>query len=395
MESWKVLVILVAVIHCSVSRPSNPENELRVIVRQLERLVARTDTGTPDSPPGPRVPDDDDSDSTNDEEIDLSEEVYKMLFEMFDRILKPYFGSFPSGTFTSTMPLTRERFVRLFKDWFKTIAGNPSDTTFREIFFNTTGTFLNARFQCATSKLNQMIFYVLKDQERALTAGDEKSMYALVKKILGKHITDEATLNEVMRTMVKNAHMHVFGTMMNMKYFLLRDIMEFFGRMRMMLNTAERETWTVTKFEEAVKELMSDSNIEFRCPRLSELWEYHRELFRDFQEMLKDDFFNEAETWLKNYLAKYITDPAPVIREILPLYTKYVRAVEWHFKEIDNHMITGNFGDITTFVSKFLQPDQLNYLKSIFEHLKTTGTNTGSPGAMEYLRAFDEEEEEP
>ncbi|XP_062608031.1 uncharacterized protein LOC134269849 [Saccostrea cucullata] len=388
MESLKVLVVLVAVIHCSLSRPSNPDNELRVIVRELEKLVARADTDTFTPPlPGPGVPDD--SDSTNDVDNDFSEEEYKMLLELFDRLLKPYFGSFPSGTFTSTMPLTRERFVMMLKDWFNMIAGNPSDMSFKEMFLNTTGTFLNARFQCATSKLNQMIFYVLKDQERKLTSNDKKSMYTTVKRILSKYISDESTLNDVMRTMVKAAHTHVFGTMMNIKYFPLRDVMQFFGRVRIMLKTAEKESWTITRFEKEVKEVMFDSNMEFRCPRLGELWEYHRELYKDFQEMLKEDFFKEAGMWLKNYLAKYITDPAPVIAEILPLYTKYVRAVESTFKDIDSRMTTEN---LTTFVSKFLSPDQINYLKSIMEHLKTTGTDTGSPGKMAVFRSFGDEE---
>ncbi|XP_061171586.1 uncharacterized protein LOC133181059 [Saccostrea echinata] len=371
MQSLIVFVVLLAVFHGSLSTQSKSD-ELRGIVRQLEGLVAREWKGKPrptSIPSEPRGP--------TDKGSDPSSRKYDRMIKMFFKLLKPYFGTFPSGNYTSDMPV--DKIVEMMNEWYKNMPSKTSDPkAFRKwAFFNMARVLLRAHFQCATAKINQIIFYVLKAQERAMTAND-KSMYESIRTILENWINGTEMLDRATRRIVGAAHRHVFGEIMShIKYFQFKDTIDFFQKVKPFIKRAIREKWTVFKFDEKLRELLS--NFDFGCPGLDDFLEFHRKLAVSFKQRFSEDtHFKEAERWLTANLPRYInTDPAPVLPDILQVYTGYVNAAVRNFEQVEVHMTTGNTDDIANFMSTFLTPDQLEYLKAIFEFLKATGTDSG------------------
>ncbi|XP_061180453.1 uncharacterized protein LOC133189026 [Saccostrea echinata] len=374
MRSLKVLLVLLSLFYVSLSM--NSEDELRVVVRKLERLIAKEKTsdrpwftGTK-FPPGPHG------------KTDKNGTPYK-LHRIFDMLLRPYFGSAPSGDFQFTnLPLTREQFVKEANDWYMTMLSRDSSDLVqirKQAFFNMTSALLKAIFQCPTAKINQMVFYVLKDQERVMTEEDQ-NMYTYVRNILENQITNNTTRENVARMIVKTAHRHIFGDFMEyIKFFYFKDIMEFFGKMKILLYRARQEKWSVTEFDQKLNELLlSGNNFDFKCPRLQDLWDFHRTLAVRFQQRYSEDkHLDKAREWLTKYLVpRYLTsDPAPVIKAILQVYKGYVRGAVRNFDRVETHMTTGNMDNIIIFVSEFLNGGQLEYLKAIFEYLKATDSS--------------------
>lgn len=63
----------------------------------------------------------------------------------------------------------------------------------------------------------------------------------------------------------------------------------------------------------------------------------------------------ETEAWLRKVLPTYMpTDATPAITAILQVCTDYVKSVKLHFREVENHVSTGNAADVTNFMSKYL-----------------------------------------
>ncbi|XP_062604639.1 uncharacterized protein LOC134266408 [Saccostrea cucullata] len=367
MRSLKVLLVLLSLFCVSLSRELDSGDDLRAVLRKLERLLSREITGT-NPTPGP------------DGETD------KGLSGVFNTILEPYFGSFPSGNFQFTeLSLTREEFVKIANEWYTTTLSRDSSELQQKAFSNMTSVLLEAIFKCPTAKINQMVFYVLKDRERAMTEGD-RNMYDYVKKILENQITNDITRESVARMIVKDAHRHMFGDFMKyIKFFYFKDIMEFFGKMKTLLYEARKDELSVSEFDQKLNELLtSESKFDFKCPRLQHLWDFHQALAVRFQQKFSEDkHLGEARTTMTKYLAGYLTsDPTPVVSAILRVYSKYVKGAVRNFERVETHMTTRNMDDIINFVSEFLNEEQLQYLKSIFEYLKVTesGRNIGSRG---------------
>ncbi|XP_062603982.1 uncharacterized protein LOC134265788 [Saccostrea cucullata] len=393
MQCLLVFAVLLVVLQVTLSTPRKPEDELRGIVRQLEDLVARGRNGKPrptpvtedKNPSGPRGPTDKDGDS--------SSRKYDRMIKMFYRLLKPYFGTFPSGNYTSDV--TVDKIVEMMNEWYKKMPWDkPIPMTFRKrAFFNMARILLRAHFQCATAKINQIIFYVLKSQERAMTLND-KSMFQNVRTILESWITSTRRLDRTSRRIVGAAHGHVFGEIMgHIKYFQFKDIMEFFGKVKPFLRRAISEKWDVSKFDQELRNLLSDFN--FGCPSLDDLWEFHRKLATSFKERFTNDtHYKEAEQWLTINIPRFIpsdTDPAPIIQDLLQVYTGYVSAAVQNFEQVETHMITGNTDDIMNYMATFLSPDQLQYLRTLFEFMNTADTYGGNMNLDDSPYSVDED----
>ncbi|XP_048776501.2 uncharacterized protein LOC125680776 [Ostrea edulis] len=365
MEFLKVLVVLVVAVHGSLSKPISSEDELRVIVGQLERQVASlrqyvVDKNMPEyslSGAGP-----------------LLESTPEFPFsgtEMFGKLLRPYFSSFPDGPYTSEVSLTPDDIMTMLKSWYSV------DQTFKErTFFNVAREILNAHFQCATTKINQMVYYVLKEQARAMTE-DDQNMNTRARKILENWITDTATVDKVTQKIVMSAHRHTYGEIMdNIRYFQFKDIVQFLGKIKLFLWKARQNNWTPLT-DEKLNQLLTDHDFVFKCPSVNDLWEFHQEIASTFQERFSvAKPFHEAETWLNKVLPTYMsTEATHAVTAILQVYKDYIKSAMQHFQEVEDHMTTRNTADIMDFMSKFLSPHQLQYLQSTFEFLNVDTSN--------------------
>ncbi|XP_048763425.2 uncharacterized protein LOC125671640 [Ostrea edulis] len=391
MEFWKVLVVLLVVLQGSLSKPVSSEDELRVIVGKLERLAASlrqyvVDGSRPEysmrgigplsgstpeftipgtRPLGPWVLDND--------ELDPSSPTYNYLNKMIEKLLKPHFRSFPSGPYKSEMPLMSRNVVTMLNAWY-----NDADQMMlkEQTFVNVAGEFLNAHFQCATTRVNQIIFYVFKNQVREMAEGDWKINNG-VRKVLEKWVADTTVVDKVAQKIVMAAHRHAYGDIMeHIEYFQLNDIVEFLAKMKMLMWKAEQDNWTPVMFDEKLNLLLTDNGFVFQCPNVHDLWEFHQNVVSRFQEKLSEiKPFAETEAWLKKILPTYTTaDATPAITAILQMYTDYVKSAMLHFQQVENHVTSGNAVDITNFMSQFLAPHQLQYLQSIFELLNSGNT---------------------
>ncbi|XP_048777292.2 uncharacterized protein LOC125681307 [Ostrea edulis] len=383
MEFLKVLVILLVVLHGSLSKPVSSEDELRVIVGKLERLAAslrqyvvdgsrpgysmrgigQQSGSTPEFPTpgtrplGPWVLDND--------ELDPSSPTYKWFHKMFGKFLRPYFHSFPSGPYKSEMPLTPRNVVTMLNAWY-----NDADQMMlkEQTFVNVARELLDAHFQCATTRVNQIIFYVFKDQVRTMTEDDWK-MNTRVRNVLENWITDKAVVDDVTQKIAMAAH----GDMEHIEYFQLDDIMEFLAKMKMLMWRAEQDNWTPVMFDEKLNLLLTDNAFVFQCPSVHDLWEFHQKVVSRLQERLSEiKPFAETEAWLKKILPTYTaTDATPTITAILQVYTDFIKSAILLLEQIENHVTSENTADITNFMSQFLAPRQLQYLQSIFEFLNS------------------------
>ncbi|XP_048778047.2 uncharacterized protein LOC125681837 [Ostrea edulis] len=386
MEFLKALVILLVVLHGSQSRPASSEDELRVIVGKLERLAASlrqyvVDDNRPEysmrgigplSGSTPELP----TPGTrplgpwglDNDELDPS--PYKLLHKMFGKFLKPYFRSFPSGPYKSEMPLTPRIVVTMLNAWY-----NDADQMMlkEQTFVNVAGELLDAHFQCATTRVNQIVFYVFKNQVRTM-AEDDWKIDTRVRKVLENWITDEAVLDKVAQAIVVAADGDI---MKNIEYFQLNDIMEFLAKMKMLMWKAEQDNWTPVMFHEKLNQLLTDNGFVFQCPNVHDLWEFHQNIVSRFQERLSEiKPFAETEAWLKKILPTYTTtDATPAITAILQVYTDYIKSAMFLLEQVENHVTSGNTVDITNFMSQFLTPHQLEYLQSIIEFLHSGNTS--------------------
>ncbi|XP_048778191.1 uncharacterized protein LOC125681943 [Ostrea edulis] len=387
MEFLKVLVVLIVVSHGSLSKPVSSEDELRDIVGELERLAAsfrqyvvdgsRSENSmssivplsgsTPDFPiPGTRPLG---LLGFDNDELDPSSPPYKWLYKMFGKLLKPYFNSFPSGPFSSEMQLTPRNVVVRLSAWYD---NNDEMMTKEQTFFNVARELLDAHFQCAATRINQIVFYVFKDQVRIMAEDDGKMNYH-VRKVLGNWITDTAVVDKVTQKIVMTAHKHAYGGIMErIEYFQLNDIVEFLAKMKMLMWKAEQDKWTPVMFDEKLNKLLTDFDFVFQCPSVHDLWKFQTIVSR-FQDGLSGiKPFAETEAWLKEVLPTYMTtDVTPAITAILQVYKDYVKSAMLHFEQVEKHVTSGNTADLTNFMSQFLAPHQLQYLLSIFEFLNT------------------------
>ncbi|XP_048763855.1 uncharacterized protein LOC125671909 [Ostrea edulis] len=388
MEFLKVLVVLFVVLHGSLSKPVSSEDELRDIVGKLERLAASlrqyvvdssrfeysmSDVGpqsgsTPEFPiPGTRPI------GLWGFDKDPSSPTYKSLYKMSGKLLKPYFHSFPSGPYTSEMRLTPRNVVTMLNAWY-----NDADQMMlkEQTFVNVARELLDAHFQCATTRVNQIIFYVLKDQVRTMAEEDWK-INAHMRKVLGNWITDTAVVDKVAQKIVMVAQRHAYGNIMeHIEYFQLNDIVEFLAKMKMFMWKAEQDKWTPVMFDEKFGQLLTDNDFVFQCPSVHDLWEFHQTIVSRYQERLSETKpFSETEAWLEKVLPTYMTtDATPVITAILQVYKDFVKSAMLHFEQVEKHVTSGNTADITNFMSQFLAPHQLQYLQSIFEFLNIENT---------------------
>ncbi|XP_048757969.2 uncharacterized protein LOC125668183 [Ostrea edulis] len=389
MEFLKVLVVLIVISHGSLSKPASSEDEIRDIVGKLERLAASlrqyvVDGSRPENsmssigllsgstsefpipgtgPLGLWGLDNNDRDP--------SSPTYKLLYKMFGKLLKPYFSSFPSGPYSSEMRLlTPRNVVAMLNAWYNNV---DQMMTKEHAYFSVARELLEAHFQCATTKINQMVFYVFKEQIRAM-AGDDWKINTHVRKVLGNWIMDTAVVDKVTQKIVLAAHRHAYGDIMeHIEYFQLHDIVEFLAKTKMLMLRAEQDKWTPVVFDEKLNQHLTDNDAVFQCPSVHDLWEFHRTIVGRFQERLSESKpFTETEAWLNKVLPAYMTTEAsPAITAILQVYKDYVKSAMLHFEQVENHVTSGNTVDITNFMSKFLAPHQLQYLQSIFEFLNT------------------------
>ncbi|XP_055998796.1 uncharacterized protein LOC125654501 isoform X2 [Ostrea edulis] len=392
MEFLKVLVVLIVVVHGSLSKPVSFEDELRVIVGKLERLSAslrqyvvdgsRLDNSlsgivplsgsTPEFPIpgtrllGPWVLDND----------ELGPSSPTWLNKIFGKLLRPYFSSFPNGPYSSEMQLTPHNVVAMLNAWYDNA---DQMMTKEQTFFNVAREFFEAHFQCAATKINQIVFYVLKDQVHTMSEDDWK-INTRVKTVLMNWITDTAVVDKVTQKIVMAAHRHAYGDIMeHTEYFQLNDIMEFLAKMKMLMWKAEQDKWTPVMFDEKLNRLLTDNDLVFQCPSVQDLWKFHQTFLSRFQERLSEiKPFAETEAWLKKVLPVYMTTNAiPTISAILQKYKDYIKSAMLHFEQVEEHVTSRNTADITT-------PHQLQYLQSIFEFLNTE--NTRDIAGMGYMR---------
>ncbi|XP_048744067.2 uncharacterized protein LOC125657509 [Ostrea edulis] len=310
----------------------------------------------------------------HDNKQDPSSPTHERLYQMFGKVLEPYFGSFPSGPYTSKMSLTPRDIVTKLNAWYN----KDNKLMFEEQTFYSVGKqLLGAHLQCAKTKLNQIVFYVLKDQARAMAA-DDRNMNTRVRAILESWITDTATVDKVSQKIVLAAHRHTYGEIMEyIRYFQFKDIMEFLANMKMLLWRTEQNKWSPVMFDEKLNQLLTNNGFVFKCPSMNDLWRFHQEIVSRFQEKLfETPTLTETEAWMRKVLPTYMsTDATPAITAILQAYKDYVKSTMLHFKQVENHVTTRNPTDITNFMSKFLSPYQLQYLQSIFEFLNTGNTS--------------------
>ncbi|XP_048760787.2 uncharacterized protein LOC125669955 isoform X3 [Ostrea edulis] len=384
MEFLKVLVVLFVVLHGSLSKPVSSEDELRDIVGELERLatslrkyvvdgrrpvnsmsgIGLLSGSTPEFPiPGTRLLG---PWGLDNDELDPSSPTYKYLHKMFGKLLKPYFRNFPNGPYSLEMQLTPRNVVTMLNAWY-----NNADQmmTKEQTYFSVARELLDAHFQCATTRINQMVFYVFKDQVRAM-AEDDWKIHTRVRKILGNWITDKTVVDKVAKKIVMAAHKPAYGDIMeHIEYFQLDDIVEFLAKMKMLMWKAEQEKWTPVVFDEKLNQLLTDYDAVFQCPSVHNLWEFHRQLVSRVQQRLSETKpFAETKAWLKKVLPEYMT--ADAITAILQVCKNYVNSAMLHFEQMENHVTSGNTVDIN-FMSEFLAPHQLQYLQSVFEFLNT------------------------
>ncbi|XP_048778889.2 uncharacterized protein LOC125682391 [Ostrea edulis] len=390
MEFLKVLVILIVVSHGSLSKPVSSEDELRVIGK-LERLVAslrqyvvdgnRRENSVSGIGPlsgfAPKFP----IPGTrtlgpwglDNDELDPSSPTYKWLYKMVGKLLKPYFSSFPSGPYSSEMQSTPRNVVAMMNAWY---VNDDQMMTKEDAFFNVAREILDAHFQCATTRINQIVFYVFKDQVRAMVEDDWK-IDTRVRKVLGSWITDMAVADKVAQKIMA-AHRNTYGDIMEqIEYFQLNDIVEFLAKMKMLMWKAEQDEWTPVMINKKLNQLLTDNDLVFQCPSVRDLWEFHQKIVIRFQQRLSETKpLSETEAWLKEVLPVYITtDATPAITAILQMYKDYIKSDMVHFEQVENHVTSGNTADITDFMSQFLAPHQLQYLQSIFEFLNTGNTH--------------------
>ncbi|XP_048776932.2 uncharacterized protein LOC125681063 [Ostrea edulis] len=395
MEFLKVLVVVLVVLHGSLSRPASSEDELLVIVGKLERLAASlrqyvVDGSRPEysmrgigplsgsrpefhipgtRPLGPWGLDNDALDHSS---------PNKWLYKVIEKLLKPYFRSFPRGPYKLEMPLTPRNVVTMLNVWY-----NDADQMMlkEQSFVNVARELLDAHFQCATTRVNQIVFYVFKDQVR--TMADDWKINTGVRKVLENWISDKAVVDDVTQKIVMAAHGDI---MEHIEYFQLHDIVEFLAKMKMLMWKAEQDNWTPVMFDEKLNQLLTDNGFVFQCPSVHDLWKSRKNIVSRFEPRLSEiKPFAETEAWLKKILPTYITtDPTPAITAILQVYADYAKSVMLHFEQVEKHVTSGKTTDITNFISQFLTPHQLQYLQSIFEFLNS-GDNRDIMG-MEQMR---------
>ncbi|XP_048747441.1 uncharacterized protein LOC125659715 isoform X2 [Ostrea edulis] len=360
MEFLKVLVVLFVVFHGSLSKPIGSDDELRVIVGQLERLVGslRRLVDYVDMPEY----------SSIEPRSESTPEFPVPGARMLGKLLRPHFASFPVGPYTLEMPLTQHDIVEKLSAWYRS-----DQVMFRErAFGNIAGELLNAHFQCATTKLNQIVFYVLKQKSHEMT--NEQNMNMHVREILESSFLDTANVNNVVQRIVSAAQSYTYGQVIDhLGRFQLQDIEEFLGKMKMLMRRAEQNKWSPVMFDEKLNHLLTDHEFVFKCPSMNDLWRFHQEIASRFQERFPvTKPLTETEAWLTEVLPTYMTtDATPAITAILKVYTDFVKSVMFHLKEVENHMGTGNTADITNFMSKYLAPHKLQYLQSVFEILNS------------------------
>ncbi|XP_052702691.1 uncharacterized protein LOC128179333 [Crassostrea angulata] len=355
MESLKVLVVLLAVFHGSLSRPQD-DDELRAVVENLRRLVERkmNDMGDKPSPPGPSVPG--------------PRRPKKMLMTFIDN----YYGDFPGGNYTWGTPVDMNSLVDIYT-WFKN-ADISSTPMFQSPAFSKMLTkFLDSYFRCAAMKINQMAFYILQEQETAMAAEKDNTMYTEIRRILEAELTDPSAIT---MEIVKKSFAHTYDTiMLKVKHFQMRGMGKIFRKMRMFMKKAVRKGWTVEELKSNFLKLMETADF-YKCPDEGDLREYHKKISVYFQRRFsKRKPFAKAEAWLTNFLREHVKDPATVVQGILGVYRGYVTAAVGVFQEVEKHMITGDAEDILNFVSQFLTEDQLSYLKAIFRDLGGSDEN--------------------
>ncbi|XP_048745322.1 uncharacterized protein LOC125658198 [Ostrea edulis] len=366
MEFLKVLVVLFVVFHGSLSKPIGSDDELRVIAGQLERLVGslRRLVDYVDMPEYSMS----DTEARSESTLEYPIPGTKLL----GKLLMPYFRSFPDGPYTSEMSLTQHNIVAKLSAWYRS-----DQMMFRErAFDNIAEELLNAHFQCATTKLNQIVFYVLKNKAHEMTEND-LNMNVRVRKIL-KSWMDTSNVDNVAQEIVLAAQKQTYGEIIDhIAYFQLEDILEFLGKIKMLMRRAEQNKWSPVMFDEKLNQLLTDHEFVFECPSMDDLWRFHLEIASRFQERFPiTKPLTETKVWLREVLPTYITtDATPAITAIIQVYKDYVKSVMSQFKEVENHMINGNTADIANFMSKYLAPHQLQYLRSVFEFLNTRDTS--------------------
>ncbi|XP_048750987.2 uncharacterized protein LOC125662706 [Ostrea edulis] len=367
MEFLKVLVVLLLVFHGSLSKPIGSGDELRVIVGQLERLVAslRQQVDYVDKPEYMYSMSDIQSWSESTPEFPIPGA------KMLGKLLKPYFGSFPDGPYTSEMPLRPYDIMTKLSAWYNT------EVTFRERGFgDIVEEIVKAHFQCAATKLNQMVFYVLKHNSREITKNDQV-MNIHVREILRRWMMDTATMHNVAQEIVLTTQRQTFEEIIDqIADFQFEDIEEFLGKLRVLLWKTEQNKWSPVMFDEKLNQFLTDNDFVFKCPSINDLWRFHKKIASRFQERFPvNKLLTETDAWLRKVLPTYMpTDATPAITAILQVCTDYVKSVKLHFREVENHVSTGNAADVTNFMSKYLVPHQLKYLQSVFEFLNTGDT---------------------
>ncbi|XP_022345132.2 uncharacterized protein LOC111137778 [Crassostrea virginica] len=384
MHCLKFLVVFLAVLQGSLSRRPTDDDDLRAVVEGLERLAERgllRPRGGPSS--NPRRPGDGSMDFTKPPKGPggFKDKSWKQW-----EYLNNYYGQFPRGEYTWEMPLDMDYFRDLAYAWYST--GFPNGASDRmKAFSNITTEILNSHFQCATMKINQMVFYVLKEREGVMMADEDNSMYTLVRRVLESHVTDTQTREMLSKKIVSRSHSFMFQTIMNqVKIFQFKGFAKILKRMKRFMSTT-KTTWTAEEFYTKMNNLMEKTEFNLECPNVDDLWLFHKKISILFQKRFAGTWhFRKAEYWVTNVLKSYMTsDPAPVVQQILAIYKGYIAGAIRKFGEVEGHMKSGNTADILQFVSQFLSSDQLAYLRSIFDDLGgDEGSFTDSPDVTDF-----------
>jgi hypothetical protein len=62
------------------------------------------------------------------------------------------------------------------------------------------------------------------------------------------------------------------------------DIRNFLANLKMLVRRAEQNKWSPTVFHDKLNQLLTNSDVVFKCPSMDDLWRFHKEMASRFQE---------------------------------------------------------------------------------------------------------------
>jgi hypothetical protein len=77
---------------------------------------------------------------------------------------------------------------------------------------------------------------------------------------------------------------YVFCNIFQAFHHHILDIKEFLANLKMLVRRAEQNKWSPEMFHDKLNELLTNSDVVFKCPSMNDLWRFHEEMATCFQE---------------------------------------------------------------------------------------------------------------